>query len=48
MKYQGGKKMSKLTEQEFKAYLKQIRELTEGPFEEIQKEVERQMKEQGG
>jgi alkylation response protein AidB-like acyl-CoA dehydrogenase len=39
-KYQGGKKMSKLTEQEFKAYLKQIRELAEGPFEEIQKEVE--------
>ena len=32
--------MSKLTEQEFKAYLKQIRELAEGPFEEIQKEVE--------
>lgn len=32
--------MSKLNEQEFKAYLKQIRELAEGPFEEIQKEVE--------
>ncbi|WP_411682256.1 acyl-CoA dehydrogenase family protein [Clostridium thailandense] len=32
--------MSKLSEQEFKAYLKQIRELAEGPFEEIQKEVE--------
>jgi alkylation response protein AidB-like acyl-CoA dehydrogenase len=32
--------MSKLNEQEFQAYLKQIRELAEGPFEEIQKEVE--------
>lgn len=32
--------MSKLNETEFKAYLKQIRELAEGPFEEIQKEVE--------
>lgn len=32
--------MSKLSEKEFKDYLKQIRELTEGPFEEIQKEVE--------
>jgi len=39
-KYQGGKKMAKLNEQEFKAYLKQIRDLTEGPLEEIQKEVE--------
>ena len=25
---------------EFKAYLKEVRELTEGPFEELQKEVE--------
>lgn len=32
--------MSKLSEKEFKDYLKQIRELAEGPFEEIQKEVE--------
>jgi len=39
-KYQGGKKMAKLNEQQFKAYLKQIRDLTEGPLEEIQKEVE--------
>jgi len=33
--------MSKLTREEFKAYLKQIRELAEGPLEEIQKEVEK-------
>ena len=32
--------MSKLNEKEFQAYLKQIRALAEGPFEEIQKEVE--------
>ena len=32
--------MSKLTHEEFQAYLKQIRELAEGPLEEIQKEVE--------
>lgn len=32
--------MSKLTDQEFKAYLKQIRELAEGPFDEMQKEIE--------
>ncbi|MCC9295642.1 acyl-CoA/acyl-ACP dehydrogenase [Clostridium sp. WLY-B-L2] len=32
--------MSKLSENEFKAYLKQVRALAEGPFEEIQKEVE--------
>lgn len=32
--------MSKLSPAEFQAYLKQIRELSEGPFEEIQKEVE--------
>lgn len=32
--------MAKLNEQEFQAYLKQIRALAEGPFEEIQKEVE--------
>ncbi|ADK16968.1 MULTISPECIES: acyl-CoA dehydrogenase family protein [Clostridium] len=32
--------MSKLNEKEFQDYLKQIRALAEGPFEEIQKEVE--------
>ena len=32
--------MSKLSSAEFQAYLKQIRELAEGPLEEIQKEVE--------
>lgn len=32
--------MAKISDQEFKAYLKQIRALAEGPFEEIQKEVE--------
>lgn len=32
--------MGKLTKQQFEAYLKQIRKLAEGPFEEIQKEVE--------
>ena len=32
--------MSKLTKEQFQAYLKQIRELAEGPLEEIQKEVE--------
>ena len=30
----------KITDEQFEAYLKQIRELAEGPFEEIQKEVE--------
>ena len=34
--------MSKLTKEEFQAYLKQIRELAEGPLEEIQKEVDRE------
>lgn len=33
--------MSKLTPQEFAAYLKKIRALAEGPFEEMQKEVEK-------
>lgn len=32
--------MGKLNEKEFQAYLKQIRALAEGPFDEIQKEVE--------
>ena len=32
--------MGKLNEQEFKAYLKQIRELTEGTFDVMQKEIE--------
>ena len=32
--------MSKLSKAEFDAYLKQIRELSEGPFEELQKEIE--------
>ncbi|MCM0759861.1 MULTISPECIES: acyl-CoA dehydrogenase family protein [Sporomusa] len=32
--------MGKLTEQEFKAYLKQIRELTEGTFDKMQKDIE--------
>lgn len=32
--------MGKLSEQEFKAYLKQIRELTEGTFDKMQKEIE--------
>lgn len=32
--------MGKLNEQEFKAYLKQIRELTEGTFDKMQKEIE--------
>ncbi len=32
--------MSKLNKEQFEAYLKQIRELAEGPLEEIQKEVE--------
>lgn len=32
--------MSKLTDAEFKAYLKQIRELTEGPLEAMQQEIE--------
>lgn len=32
--------MSRISKQEFQDYLKEIRELTEGPFEEIQKEVE--------
>ena len=31
---------AKITNEQFEAYLKQIRELAEGPFEEIQKEVE--------
>lgn len=34
------KVLGKLNEEEFQAYLKQIRKLAEGPFEEIQKEVE--------
>lgn len=33
--------MSKLTKEEFQAYLKQIRALAEGPLEELQKEVEK-------
>ena len=32
--------MGKLSKAEFDAYLKQIRELSEGPFEELQKEIE--------
>lgn len=32
--------MSKLTKEQFEAYLKQIRELVEGPFEEMQKDIE--------
>lgn len=32
--------MGKLTKEEFKDYLKKVRALTEGPFEEMQKEVE--------
>ena len=32
--------MSKLTKEEFEAYLKQIRELAEGPFDEMQREIE--------
>ena len=32
--------MSKLSKEEFQSYLMQIRELAEGPLEEIQKEVE--------
>ena len=32
--------MSKLSKEQFDAYLQQIRELAEGPFEEMQKEVE--------
>ncbi|MBS6941034.1 MAG: acyl-CoA/acyl-ACP dehydrogenase [Slackia piriformis] len=32
--------MSKLTEEQFEAYLKQIRELVEGPLEEMQPEIE--------
>lgn len=32
--------MSKLTKEEFEAYLKQIRELTEGPFDAMQKDIE--------
>ena len=31
---------AKITDEQFEAYLKQIRELAEGPFEKIQKEVE--------
>ena len=31
---------AKITDEQFETYLKQIRELAEGPFEEIQKEVE--------
>lgn len=34
------KAITKLSEEQFTSYLKQIRELAEGPFEEIQKEVE--------
>ena len=33
-------RMSKLSKEQFQAYLKQIRELAEGQLEEIQKEVE--------
>ena len=29
-----------ITDEQFQAYLKQIRELAEGPFEELQKEIE--------
>ena len=32
--------MSKLTQEQFEAYLKQIRTLAEGPYEELQKEIE--------
>ncbi|AJC12431.1 acyl-CoA dehydrogenase [Berryella intestinalis] len=32
--------MSKLSKEEFKEYLRSIREVTEGPFEELQKQVE--------
>ncbi|MGI5911911.1 MAG: acyl-CoA dehydrogenase family protein [Syntrophomonadaceae bacterium] len=32
--------MSKLTKEQFEAYLKQIRELVEGPFDEMQKDIE--------
>ena len=32
--------MSKLTPEEFREYLKTVRALAEGPFEEMQKEVE--------
>lgn len=31
---------AKITDEQFEAYLKQIRELVEGPFDEIQKEIE--------
>ena len=31
---------AKITDEQFEAYLKQIRELAEGPFEEMQKEIE--------
>ncbi|MEF2846249.1 MAG: acyl-CoA dehydrogenase family protein [Eggerthellaceae bacterium] len=31
---------AKITDEQFQAYLKQIRELAEGPFEEMQKEIE--------
>ena len=30
---------AKITDEQFQAYLKQIRELAEGPFEEMQKEM---------
>ncbi len=29
-----------ITDEQFEAYLKEIRELAEGPFEEMQKEIE--------
>ena len=29
-----------ITDEQFQAYLKQIRELAEGPFDEMQKEIE--------
>ena len=32
--------MSKLSKEQFDAYLQQIRELAEGPFEEMQPEIE--------
>ena len=31
---------AKITDEQFQAYLKQIRELAQGPFEEMQKEIE--------
>ena len=31
---------AKITDEQFEAYLKQVRELVEGPFDEMQKEIE--------